>query len=164
MGERVLTGMPASPGVAAGRASVLDGALAQTDRVLPPGERAAEHDSLSGVAAARAVAVPVLAILARHVRAPRTTIPKLAGIGVSTPSQTGWALLALMAAGEVRSSSVERGVQYLLTTQLNDGTWDEDQFTGTGFPKFFMIKYHIYRNCFPLSALGTYRSLTQKDR
>ncbi|HEY6837106.1 MAG TPA: squalene--hopene cyclase, partial [Geobacteraceae bacterium] len=86
----------------------------------------------------------------------------LAGVGVSTPSQTGWALLALMAAGEVDSSSVERGIQYLLSTQKGDGTWDEDQFTGTGFPKYFMIKYHIYRNCFPLTALGTYRSLRHR--
>lgn len=87
--------------------------------------------------------------------------PALAGVGESTPSQTGWALLALMAAGEVDSPSVNRGIQYLLGNQKSDGTWDEDQYTGTGFPKFFMIKYHIYRNCFPLTALGTYRSLTR---
>jgi squalene-hopene/tetraprenyl-beta-curcumene cyclase len=84
----------------------------------------------------------------------------LAGIGPSTPSQTGWALLALMAAGEANTPETSRGIQYLLATQKDDGTWDEEQFTGTGFPKFFMIKYHIYRNCFPLSALGTYRRLT----
>ncbi|HEY5975832.1 MAG TPA: squalene--hopene cyclase [Geobacteraceae bacterium] len=83
----------------------------------------------------------------------------LAGIGESTPSQTGWALLALMAAGEINSPTVTRGIQYLLGTQKQDGTWDEDQYTGTGFPKYFMIKYHIYRNCFPLTALGTYRQL-----
>ncbi len=85
--------------------------------------------------------------------------PQLAGIGESTASQTGWALLALMAAGEENSSAAARGIQYLLATQQPDGTWDEDHFTGTGFPKYFMIKYHIYRNCFPLMALGTYRSL-----
>jgi len=84
----------------------------------------------------------------------------LMGMGESTPSQTGWALLALMAAGEAGSSTVARGVQHLLATQKGDGTWDETQYTGTGFPKFFMIKYHIYRNCFPLMALGTYRTLT----
>jgi squalene-hopene/tetraprenyl-beta-curcumene cyclase len=84
----------------------------------------------------------------------------LAGIGESTPSQTGWALLALMAAGEAGSSTVLRGIQFLISTQKSDGTWDESQYTGTGFPKFFMIKYHIYRNCFPLMALGTYRNLT----
>jgi len=86
--------------------------------------------------------------------------PKLAGIGESTPSQTGWALLALMAAGDVTSSTVTRGIQYLLAAQQPDGTWHEEHFTGTGFPKYFMIKYHIYRNCFPLMALGTYRSVT----
>ncbi|WP_298273468.1 squalene--hopene cyclase [Geobacter sp.] len=84
--------------------------------------------------------------------------PALAGIGESTASQTGWALLALQAAGEVDSPAVARGVQYLIDTQKADGTWDEQQFTGTGFPKYFMIKYHIYRNCFPLMALGRYRA------
>jgi len=85
--------------------------------------------------------------------------PSLAGVGVSTPSQTGWALLALMAVGEVKAPAVQRGIAYLLGAQNGDGTWDEEQFTGTGFPKYFMLRYHIYRNCFPLSALGTYRRL-----
>ena len=84
----------------------------------------------------------------------------LMGSGPSTASQTGWALLSLFAAGEVLSKPAVRGVEYLLATQKQDGTWDEDAFTGTGFPKFFMIKYHIYRNCFPLTALGKYRRLT----
>jgi squalene-hopene/tetraprenyl-beta-curcumene cyclase len=84
----------------------------------------------------------------------------LMGMGESTPSQTGWALLALMAVGEAGSSTVARGIQFLVGTQKGDGTWDETQYTGTGFPKYFMIKYHIYRNCFPLMALGTYRTLT----
>ena len=53
-------------------------------------------------------------------------------------------------------SAAARGMEYLLSTQKQDGTWDEDAFTGTGFPKFFMIKYHIYRDCFPLTALGQY--------
>ncbi|WP_305733475.1 squalene--hopene cyclase [Trichlorobacter ammonificans] len=83
----------------------------------------------------------------------------LMGCGTSTASQTAWALMALMAAGEVHCNAVERGIQYLLATQKQDGTWDEDAFTGTGFPKFFMIKYHIYRNCFPLTALGRFRRL-----
>ena len=65
-----------------------------------------------------------------------------------------------MAAGEVHSSKVAKGIHYLIATQRHDGTWEEDQYTGTGFPKYFMIKYHIYRNCFPLMALGTYRNLT----
>ena len=84
----------------------------------------------------------------------------LMGSGQSTPSQTGWALLSLIAAGEVYSNAVTRGVEFLLANQKQDGTWDEDAFTGTGFPKYFMIKYHIYRNCFPLTALGKYRRLT----
>ncbi len=87
----------------------------------------------------------------------------LMGCGPSTPSQTGWVLLSLFAAGEVRSKAVSRGVEYLIATQKPDGSWDEDAFTGTGFPKFFMIKYHIYRNCFPLTALGRYRRLLLEE-
>lgn len=83
----------------------------------------------------------------------------LMGCGPSTPSQTGWALLSLLAAGEVNSKTASRGVEYLIATQKPDGSWDEDSFTGTGFPKFFMIKYYIYRNVFPLTALGRYRRL-----
>ena len=90
--------------------------------------------------------------------------PALAGVGVSTASQTAWALLSLMAAGEVTAPATVRGVQYLLEQQKPDGTWDEDQFTGTGFPKYFMIRYHIYRNCFPLAALGTYRQLSDRTK
>lgn len=89
--------------------------------------------------------------------------PVLAGIGESTPSQTAWALLALMAAGEGRGPTVARGIEYLIRNQKADGTWDEEQFTGTGFPKYFMIKYHIYRNCFPLMALGKYSSLAGEN-
>ncbi len=87
----------------------------------------------------------------------------LMGSGQSTASQTGWALLALFAAGEARSAAAARGIEYLIRSQKEDGTWDEDAFTGTGFPKFFMIKYHIYRNCFPLMALGKYRRLISED-
>lgn len=87
----------------------------------------------------------------------------LMGVGESTASQTSWALLALMAGGEVHSTAVAKGIQYLLATQKADGTWDEQQFTGTGFPKYFMIKYHIYRNCFPLTAMGTYRRLLKEQ-
>ena len=87
----------------------------------------------------------------------------LMGCGASTPSQTAWALMALMAAGEADTPAAERGIQYLVSTQKHDGTWDEDAFTGTGFPKFFMIKYHIYRNCFPLTALGRFRRLRRES-
>lgn len=87
----------------------------------------------------------------------------LMGCGPSTPSQTGWALLSLFTSGEVRSKAASRGVEYLIAAQKPDGTWDEDAFTGTGFPRFFMIKYHIYRNCFPLTALGRYRRLLRES-
>jgi squalene-hopene/tetraprenyl-beta-curcumene cyclase len=79
--------------------------------------------------------------------------PEWVGRGASTASQTGWALLALHAAGE-RSDSVVRGVDWLVDTQLPDGGWDEPQYTGTGFPSDFSINYHLYRLVFPIMALG----------
>ena len=79
------------------------------------------------------------------------------GRGDSTPSQTAWALLALLAAGE-RSPAAARGVRWLCTTQRDDGSWDEHRFTGTGFPGDFYIDYHLYRVVFPLMALGRYAS------
>jgi squalene-hopene/tetraprenyl-beta-curcumene cyclase len=72
----------------------------------------------------------------------------------STPSQTAWALLALMAAGEVFSIEAQKGATNLLERQNPDGTWDEEAYTGTGFPKYFYLRYGNYRNCFPLMALG----------
>ncbi len=80
----------------------------------------------------------------------------LRGRGPSTASQTAWALLALLAAG-VQGDPVLRGVQYLLRTQTAEGTWEEEEFTGTGFPTDFMIRYHLYRHYFPLLALGRAR-------
>lgn len=88
--------------------------------------------------------------------------PELRGTGPSTASQTAWALMALMSAGESFSPEVIRGIKYLLAQQEEDGTWPEPYFTGTGFPKYFMIRYHNYRNCFPLMALGRfYRAMTR---
>ncbi|HEY4461813.1 MAG TPA: squalene--hopene cyclase, partial [Streptosporangiaceae bacterium] len=81
--------------------------------------------------------------------------PALAGRGTSTASQTAWALLALLAAGGA-GDAVERGVRWLAQTQRADGSWDEPQFTGTGFPGDFYINYHLYRLAFPVSALGRY--------
>jgi len=78
------------------------------------------------------------------------------GRGASTASQTAWALLALLAAGERDSETVERGIRWLAETQRPDGTWDEPQFTGTGFPRDFYLNYHLYRLAFPVSALGRY--------
>jgi squalene-hopene/tetraprenyl-beta-curcumene cyclase len=83
--------------------------------------------------------------------------PELAGRGASTPSQTAWALLALLAAGRTRGPVVERGIQHLIATQREDGTWDDQYWNGTGFPRVFMLKYHLYAQYFPLWALGVYR-------
>jgi len=105
--------------------------------------------------------------------------PSLRGQGPSTPSQTAWALLALLSAGEGDSPAVERGVRYLLEAQREDGNWDEPHYTGCGFPGYgigqrlrrpprpgemglelpagFMINYHLYRTLWPLMALGRYR-------
>lgn len=85
--------------------------------------------------------------------------PRLAGQGQVTASQTGWALLGLIAAGEGDQEAVERGIEYLLDAQAPDGSWDEDQFTGTGFPRVFYLKYHNYRVYFPLMALARYQRL-----
>ncbi|MBQ0985846.1 squalene--hopene cyclase [Streptomyces sp. F63] len=82
--------------------------------------------------------------------------PEWIARGASTASQTGWALLALLAAGEEDGKAVERGVGWLARTQRADGSWDEPQFTGTGFPWDFSINYHLYRQVFPLTALGRY--------
>ncbi|MGQ4808592.1 Squalene--hopene cyclase [Candidatus Entotheonellaceae bacterium PAL068K] len=79
------------------------------------------------------------------------------GVGTSTASQTAWALIGLLAAGETRHAAVTRGVQFLLRTQTAEGTWYEPEFTGTGFPKYFFIKYHMYQDYFPLMALARYR-------
>jgi squalene-hopene/tetraprenyl-beta-curcumene cyclase len=82
--------------------------------------------------------------------------PAWIGKGASTPSQTAWALLALLAAGERDSAATARGVRYLVDTQLPDGSWEETLYTGTGFPGAFYIRYHLYRMVFPVSALGRY--------
>jgi squalene-hopene/tetraprenyl-beta-curcumene cyclase len=82
--------------------------------------------------------------------------PSLRGQGPSTASQTAWAIMGLFAAGETASPAVKAGLDYLVKTQRKDGRWDEDYFTGTGFPSHFMIRYHLYRDIFPLMALGFY--------
>jgi squalene-hopene/tetraprenyl-beta-curcumene cyclase len=82
---------------------------------------------------------------------------QIKGIGPSTASQTAWAVLGLLAANDNRSDSVARGIAYLLKTQKKDGSWEEGSFTGTGFPRVFYLKYHLYQQYFPLLALTTYR-------
>jgi len=84
--------------------------------------------------------------------------PKTAGQGPVTASQTAWALLGLLAAGEGHSQAVKNGIEYLLRTQGPDGNWRADHFTGTGFPKVFYLKYHLYRLYFPLMALARYQA------
>ncbi|MEE8466171.1 MAG: squalene--hopene cyclase [Dehalococcoidia bacterium] len=114
--------------------------------------------------------------------------PTLRGVGPSTASQTAWALLGLVAAGEQECEAVRRGVEYLAETQREDGSWDEPYFTGAGFPGYgvgqrpkdlpepgdssyqgldmpagFMINYHLYRNYWPLLALGRYsKAISEK--
>ena len=113
----------------------------------------------------------------------------LRGVGPSTASQTAWALLALISAGEAGSAASRRGVEYLLHIQQPDGSWDEPYFTGTGFPGYrigqppkgqpkpgeaeyqgldmpagFMINYHLYRNYWPLLALGRFDRAIAQDR
>ena len=82
-------------------------------------------------------------------------------LGLSTPSQTAWALIGLMAAGDQKEPCVERAVDFLLNRQNADGSWDEDEPTGTGFPRVFYLKYHLYRNSFPVYALGRYRNMLE---
>jgi squalene-hopene/tetraprenyl-beta-curcumene cyclase len=82
----------------------------------------------------------------------------LMGQGTATASQTAWAVLGLVAAGRAGGEAVRRGVDYLLRTQRPDGVWDEPTFTGTGFPKVFYLKYHLYRVYFPLMALARYQA------
>ena len=113
--------------------------------------------------------------------------PSLRGTGESTASQTAWGLISLLAAGELEHPATQRGLVYLVSTQREDGTWDEPQFTGCGFPVYgigeqpkrylrpgdptwqgtelgvgFMINYHLYRNYFPLWALGRYVQMTEQ--
>lgn len=77
----------------------------------------------------------------------------------STPSQTAWALLALMAAGEVENPAVSRGIGYLAQHQAKDGLWPEERFTAVGFPRVFYLRYHGYAKFFPLWAMARYRGL-----
>jgi len=87
--------------------------------------------------------------------------PKLKGQGASTSSQTAWGLIGLLAAADRDDPAVKQAVRHLLEQQNADGSWDEQQFTGTGFPGVFYLKYHLYRNYFPLYALSRYRNSLQ---
>lgn len=86
------------------------------------------------------------------------------GRGESSPSQTAWALLALLSAGESDSFSVIRGITYLIRHQQQDGSWEEVRHTGTGFPRVFYLRYHWYCQYFPLWALAMYRNIKARGR
>ncbi|MGC9198067.1 MAG: squalene--hopene cyclase [Acidobacteriaceae bacterium] len=97
--------------------------------------------------------------------------PSQRGVGPSTPSQTAWALLGLLAANDTRSDSVAKGVRWLIERQQEDGSWSElmpgrngeSYYTGTGFPKVFYLGYHFYKQYFPLLALTTYRKAMERS-
>jgi squalene-hopene/tetraprenyl-beta-curcumene cyclase len=81
----------------------------------------------------------------------------------STPAQTAWALIALMAAGEVDNVAVQRGIKHLVDTQKTDGTWEEEYYTAVGFPRVFYLRYHGYKAYFPTWALARYNNLKQSN-
>ncbi len=89
--------------------------------------------------------------------------PHLKGKGISTASQTAWALIGLLDAGKALNkfaeNSINQGINYLLSTQTENGTWEETEFTGTGFPQHFYLNYHLYRHYFPLIALGRFQEM-----
>ena len=87
-----------------------------------------------------------------------------AGVGAPTASQTAWAVLGLVAAGEVDGREARAGVEWLLRTQRDDGTWHEEPFTGTGFPKVFYLKYHYYALYFPLMTISRYETAISDKR
>jgi squalene-hopene/tetraprenyl-beta-curcumene cyclase len=90
--------------------------------------------------------------------------PVFKGAGPSTPSQTAWAVMGLCAVGDLKDPWLHRGLDYLLRTQNEDGSWTEDETTGTGFPCVFYLKYDMYRNTWPLLAIATYRKLLRGQR
>jgi squalene-hopene/tetraprenyl-beta-curcumene cyclase len=90
--------------------------------------------------------------------------PATKGQGDSTASQTAWGLIGLLAGADTSDPAIQRAVAYLIEQQNSDGSWSEDEFTGTGFPCVFYLKYHLYRNSFPLYALARFRNQAQEAR
>ena len=89
-------------------------------------------------------------------------VPATKGQGTSTASQTAWGLIGLLAAAGTEDSAVRKAVAYLVHRQQADGSWSEPEFTGTGFPGVFYLKYHLYRNSFPVYALARYFNQSRK--
>jgi squalene-hopene/tetraprenyl-beta-curcumene cyclase len=87
--------------------------------------------------------------------------PHTKGEGASTASQTAWGLIGLLAASDTNDPAIHNAVSYLVDQQNPDGSWSESEFTGTGFPCVFYLKYHLYRNSFPLYALARFRNQSQ---
>ena len=85
--------------------------------------------------------------------------PSLKGKGHSTPSQTAWGAMGLLAAAGPNDPGVRKAIRWLIDNQQADGNWEENWYTGTGFPRVFYLKYHLYRLYFPLMALGRYRRM-----
>jgi squalene-hopene/tetraprenyl-beta-curcumene cyclase len=90
--------------------------------------------------------------------------PSTKGQGPSTPSQTAWGLIGLLAGTDLGDSSISKAVSYLVDHQEQDGSWNEPDFTGTGFPGVFYLKYHLYRNSFPVYALSRYSNQAQQAK
>lgn len=88
--------------------------------------------------------------------------PETRGQGTTTASQTAWALLGLISAGQANHPAVHRGIEYLTSRQRNDGGWDEPEWTGTGFPRVFYLRYHYYPIYFPLMALARYATANKE--
>ena len=88
---------------------------------------------------------------------------RTSGAWWSTPAQTAWALLGLMAAGEIDHPAVKRGIDYLSRTQGDDGLWQEELFTAVGFPRIFYLRYHGYAKYFPVWAMARYRNLKRAN-
>jgi len=88
--------------------------------------------------------------------------PSTKGQGTSTPSQTAWGLIGLLASAGTEDPAVAKAVNYLVHRQEADGSWSEPEFTGTGFPGVFYLKYHLYRNSFPVYALARYSNQSRK--
>ena len=90
--------------------------------------------------------------------------PATKGQGDSTASQTAWGLIGLLAGSDTSDPAIQKAAAYLVEQQNSDGSWSEDEFTGTGFPCVFYLKYHLYRNSFPLYALARFRNQAQDAR